>query len=335
MSLIRKVNPQTMIKAARIICSGGLVAFPTETVYGLGANALDPVAVARIFDVKERPSFDPLIVHIASLKDLPLITRGINDQVRKLVDAFWPGPLTIVLPKKDIIPDIVTASMSTVAVRMPAHPVALELIRKAGCPIAAPSANKFGRMSPTCARHVAKLQGVDLIIDGGETSVGVESTIVAQGIDGVQILRHGGITREQIQKIVPCSEGSIDKRSRVSSPGFLKSHYSPVKPLYILGQPFPPDFKPSRSALLSFSGRDVEHYKVVLRPTNSCDLRVYASKFFTLLHEMEEMPVDHIVVEPVPEQGIGLAIMDRLRKAAYRHAVNLKLNKKGGSYVRC
>jgi L-threonylcarbamoyladenylate synthase len=333
MSLIRKANPQMITKAAGIIRSGGIVAFPTETVYGLGANALNPVAVARIFDVKERPSFDPLIVHIGSLKDLPLITRGINDQVRKLVDAFWPGPLTIVLPKKDIIPDIVTASMPTVAVRMPAHPVALELIREAGCPIAAPSANKFGRMSPTCARHVAKLQGVDLIIDSGGTSVGVESTIVAPGLEGIQILRHGGITHEQIQEVVPCYEGSMGRR-RVSSPGLLKSHYSPDKPLYILGQVLPPDFNPSRSALLSFSGRDAAHYKVVLRPTSSGDLREYAAKFFALLHEMEEMPVDHIVVEPVPERGIGMAIMDRLRKASYRHAVNLKLNKKGGSYVR-
>jgi L-threonylcarbamoyladenylate synthase len=334
MSLIRKANPQIMTRAAGIIRSGGLVAFPTETVYGLGANALDPVAVARIFDVKERPSFDPLIVHIASLKDLPLITRGMHDQVRNLVNAFWPGPLTIVLPKKDIIPDIVTSSMPTVAVRMPSHPVALELITKAGCPIAAPSANKFGCMSPTCARHVVKLQGVDLIIDGGETSVGVESTIVAPGLDGVQILRHGGVTQEEIQKVVPCLDVSTIRRRRVSSPGNLKSHYSPDKPLYIRGQQLPSGFKPSNAALLSFSGKDVVGYKIVIRPTISDDLAEYASRFFKILHDVEEMSVDHIVVEPVPEKGIGMAIMDRLRKASYRHAVNLKLNVKGGSYVR-
>ena len=170
-------------EAAQIIKDGGLVAFPTETVYGLGANALNPFAVAKIFEAKERPSFDPLIVHIASFDDLNILSKGINENVIRLAKHFWPGPLTIVLPKSSVVPDIVTSGLNTVGIRMPDNPIALELIKQAGCPIAAPSANKFGLLSPVNAKHVRKqLPGIGYVLDGGNTRVGIESTIIA--IDG-------------------------------------------------------------------------------------------------------------------------------------------------------
>jgi L-threonylcarbamoyladenylate synthase len=190
-------------QAAQIIKDGGLVAFPIETVYGLGANALNPFAVARIFELKERPSFDPLIVHIASFNDLTTLSSGINDNVIRLAKHFWPGPLTIVLPKSSIVPDLVTSGLDTVGIRMPDHPIALELIKQSHCPIAAPSANKFGQLSPVNAHHVKKqLPNVDYILDGGNTSVGIESTIVS--INGItcQLLRPGFITLDDIEDII-------------------------------------------------------------------------------------------------------------------------------------
>ncbi|MGB5653874.1 MAG: L-threonylcarbamoyladenylate synthase, partial [Robiginitalea sp.] len=185
--------------AAKIITQGGVVAFPTETVYGLGANALDPMAVARIFELKERPSFDPLIVHIADLEQLQVLTTSEDPRIGKLAEAFWPGPLTLVLPKTAQVPDIVTSGLPTVGIRMPDHPMALGLIRTCGCPLAAPSANKFGRLSPTRAAHVTRhLPEADYILDGGTTRVGLESTIVRLESDGFLILRPGGITREDL-----------------------------------------------------------------------------------------------------------------------------------------
>jgi len=178
--------------AAAFIRDGKVVAFPTETVYGLGADALNPMAVAKIFELKERPSFDPLIVHIASVDQLEALVKSIDERVHKLAQTFWPGPLTIVLPKSSIVPDIVTSGLPTVGIRMPDNPVALELIRKAGCPVAAPSANKFGRISPTTAAHVRKqLPDVDYILDGGKTTIGIESTIISLTPAGFRILRNG------------------------------------------------------------------------------------------------------------------------------------------------
>ena len=174
------MNKGKITEAVRIMRNGGLVAFPTETVYGLGANALDRFAVAKIFELKERPSFDPLIVHIASFDDLAKLTTGANENVMRLAKHFWPGPLTIVLPKSNIVPDIVTSGLDTVGIRMPDNEIALTLIKESGCPIAAPSANKFGQLSPVSASHVRKqLPNVDYILDGGTTTVGIESTIVS------------------------------------------------------------------------------------------------------------------------------------------------------------
>ncbi|HNV51439.1 MAG TPA: L-threonylcarbamoyladenylate synthase [Tenuifilaceae bacterium] len=305
--------------AAGYIREGRLVAFPTETVYGLGANALNPLAVAKIFELKERPSFDPLIVHIASVDDLDKLTVNKDSRVLLLAEKFWPGPLTIVLPKSDIVPDIVTSGLDTVGIRMPNNPIALELIRKAGCPIAAPSANKFGRVSPTTAQHVKKqLPNVDYILDGGKTQVGIESTIITLNENGFEILRHGVITREDLESFVPFHSGR-DTSDSIVAPGMLKSHYSPNKPLYFLGDVHLNDMQRSNAGLLSFNTTDTEGYKIVIPLSNSGNLREYAVNLFAAIHKMEESDVEYIVAEPVEEHGIGLAIMDRLRKAAFRY----------------
>ena len=305
--------------AAGYIREGRLVAFPTETVYGLGANALNPLAVAKIFELKERPSFDPLIVHIASVDDLDKLTVNKDSRVLQLAEKFWPGPLTIVLPKSYIVPDIVTSGLDTVGIRMPNNPIALELIRKSGCPIAAPSANKFGRVSPTTAQHVKKqLPNVDYILDGGKTQVGIESTIITLNENGFEILRHGVITREDLESVVPFHSGR-DTSDSIVAPGMLKSHYSPNKPLYFLGDVHLNDMQRSNAGLLSFNTTDTEGYKMVIPLSTSGNLREYAVNLFAAIHKMEESDVEYIVAEPVEEHGIGLAIMDRLCKAAFRY----------------
>lgn len=305
--------------AAGFIKDGKLVAFPTETVYGLGANALNPLAVAKIFELKERPTFDPLIVHISSVDDLARLTINLDDRVFRLAEKFWPGPLTIVLPKSDVVPDIVTSGLETVGIRMPNNLIALELIRKSGCPIAAPSANKFGRISPTTAQHVKKqLPDVDYILDGGKTQVGIESTIITLNEKGFEILRHGVITREDLERVVPF-HSEMDVSDSIVAPGMLKSHYSPNKPLYFIGDKHLNDLSRNNGGLLSFNTHDIEGYKMVISLSDTGNLREYAVNLFAAIHKLEEFDVEFIVAEPVEEHGIGLAIMDRLRKAAYRY----------------
>ena len=305
--------------AAKYIREGKLVAFPTETVYGLGANALDPYAVAKIFEAKERPSFDPLIVHIADMADIDRLTIEPDERVNQLAAAFWPGPLTVVLPKSKLVPDIVTSGLPTVGIRMPNHPMALELIRQAQCPIAAPSANKFGRVSPTHALHVTKnLPGVDLVLDGGPTTVGIESTIIRLHPDGFEILRHGAITQQDLERILP--PHVPDQPADIVAPGMLKSHYSPAKPLHITSPDILEKMNKAHVGLLSFSGQNTSGYKKVIQLTADQDLQEYAVKLFAAIHELEaDDVVKTILVEPVPEEGIGIAIMDRVRKAAYEH----------------
>ncbi len=303
--------------AADYIRAGKLVAFPTETVYGLGADALNPLAVARIFELKERPSFDPLIVHVADKKDLDKLITAADERVYRLIDKFWPGPLTIILPKSDIVPDIVTSGLTTVGIRMPDNEIALELIQKAGCPIAAPSANKFGRISPTSAGHVKKqLPDVDYILDGGSTTVGIESTIIAISGRGFQILRNGIITREELEEVLPFDDEI--RTENVVAPGMLKSHYSPSKMMVIANAVNLKGIDKSRAGLLSFSGKLEGGFGKVVRVSVNEELKAYAVNMFAAMHDLEESDVDLIVAEPVPETGIGMAIMDRLKKAAYR-----------------
>lgn len=307
--------------AAGVIRNGGLVAFPTETVYGLGANALDPVAVAKVFALKERPSFDPLIVHIADIKAIETLAAKPDERILKLAGAFWPGPLTIVVKKDPKVPDIVTAGLDSVGLRMPANDIALRLIEASGCPIAAPSANKFGQLSPTRAEHVRKaFPSLKHILDGGPCRVGVESTVITLDETGFLILRPGAVTREMLLKHLPASSGKVKSVLEAASPGHMPSHYSPAKPLFILGQqPIPPDT--SRAAFLSADGNQAEGYAHVEVLSAKGVLTEVAVNLFGALHRMEERPdIDFIVAQAVNEKGIGSAIMDRLRKAAFRYS---------------
>ncbi len=313
-------------EAAKIIKRGGVVAFPTETVYGLGANALDPAAVAKIFALKERPVFDPLIVHIASVQDIAPLISVSDDRILLLADRFWPGPLTIVLPKSDIVPDIVTSGLPTVGIRIPDNEIALELIRLSGSPISAPSANKFGRISPTDAKHVRRqLPDLECILDGGSTKVGIESTVISLNRDGFIILREGFITSEELETIIPKSK-SRSTDAPLASPGLLKSHYSPQKPIFIEDEltqksiAFLKESDSSKGAYISFSGKSPREYSRVEYLSHTADLKEAAVNLFGILHTLEECDgVEFIVSESVPERGIGLAIMDRLRKASYRY----------------
>jgi len=318
-SINKMIKKKDIELAAQYIREGKLVAFPTETVYGLGANALDPIAVAKIFEVKERPSFDPLIIHIASLEDISRYAYCEDPRVELLAKHFWPGPLTLILPKKPIVPDIVTSGLSSVGIRMPAVEIALDLIRLSGCPIAAPSANKFGRISPTTAQHVRnQLPNVDYILDGGRTSVGIESTIVKLTEKGFQILRKGIILKEDIEQFIPFDSTSVERIT--AAPGMLKSHYSPTKTTLIITAETLHSIDASASGLISFSGQFDSAFKKVIRLTQNNDLKEFAAGMFEAMHCFEGDPeIMSIAVEAVPETGVGTAIMDRLRKAEYAH----------------
>ncbi len=307
--------------AARHIKEGKVVAFPTETVYGLGANALNPFAVAKIFELKERPSFDPLIVHIADYDQLKNITLPHDERVLKVAQRFWPGPLTMVLPKNNCVPEIVTSGLQTVGVRMPNNQIAIDLITSANCPIAAPSANKFGRISPTTAAHVRKqLPSVDFIIDGGKTTVGIESTIIRFTKLGFQILRNGIITQEELEQVVPFDRFSPIEA--LSAPGMLKSHYSPRKML-LIGDKNTKQMDVSRAGLISFSGEFEAGFKKIIRVSYTNDLKDYAVNVFEAMHAFEDdSEVEVIYAEPVPEKGIGKAIMDRLKRAQHKWLKN-------------
>jgi L-threonylcarbamoyladenylate synthase len=312
-----------ILKAASILRNGGLVAFPTETVYGLGADGLNPLAVARIFEVKQRPSFDPLILHVGFPEDIQRLFKNPDDiRINLLVNKFWPGPLTIVAEKQPTVPDIVTSGMQTVAVRMPSNNMALELIREAGIPVAAPSANLFGKLSPTMPQHVQKqLKGVDYLLDGGKTQIGVESTIISFSGQTARLLRPGAITFEQLKEFIPeieCTPG--ENESNMEAPGQLKSHYSPEKPLFIFDKVLH-KIKPG-SGIIYFSPPNtmVENAEETFILSESGDMIEAAARLFSALHDMENNPFIHrIFIEQIEEKGIGTAIMDRVKKAAYRH----------------
>ena len=314
-------DPESIRFAAEIIRSGGLVAFPTETVYGLGCDALNPDAVARVFEVKQRPSFDPLIVHIAARASLDLLVQAISLGDHRLMDAFWPGPLTVVMPKRESVPDIVTAGLSTIAIRMPAHPVAQALIRKADVPIAAPSANPFGYVSPTCAQHVLDGLGdrVDLILDGGPCPIGVESTIVAMNGTWPELLRPGSITLAEIREVIgPIGQAVISQT--VVVPGQLPRHYATRTPVTILGaQGARPAVQGhERAGLLAMSAPSHvdERFCAIEVLSASGDLREVARNLFAALRRLDALGLDRLYAESCDERGLGLAIMDRLRRCA-------------------
>jgi L-threonylcarbamoyladenylate synthase len=314
--MVVPATPENLERAAQIIRSGGLVAFPTETVYGLGANALDATAVAKIFAAKQRPSFDPLIVHVSDRQMLQQVVREVPEVAEKLMSRFWPGPLTLVLPKSEQVPGIVTAGLPTVAVRMPAHPVAQALIRRALVPVAAPSANPFGYLSPTRAEHVERMLGerVDLILDGGSTEFGVESTIVLLAEKPV-LLRYGAVTLEELETVLGSLELQVGPSENPLVPGQLPQHYAPRTPIRIAPpEAIPPGLR-KRAGYLAFQ-QVPKGFKVVkvLSPTGN--LLEAAAHLFEALHQLDRLGLEVIYAEPVPEEGLGRAIMDRLRRAA-------------------
>jgi L-threonylcarbamoyladenylate synthase len=312
-----KANNESIQQAAEIIMHGGLVAFPTETVYGLGANGLDPIAVAKIFEVKKRPAFNPLILHISDKSWLKKYSTIKNEKVDALIHKFWPGPLTLVLPKTEIVPEIVTAGNPTVAIRMPNHEVALRLIDACGEPIAAPSANKFGHLSPTEAAHVSKYLGdkVDMILDGGKCSVGVESTIIEFYDNEFYLLRPGGLSKEEIEKEIGALKHGIINPNKPNAPGQLAFHYSPMTPLKLFNTKLLDQNKKIGVIFFSDNKNDFPFSSVkILSPSGN--LREAAANLFSFLHELEKEHLDLILVEEVEEKGLGRAIMDRLKKAA-------------------
>ena len=312
-------DPAAIEEASLVLRRGGLVAFPTETVYGLGADAFNPRAVARVFEVKARPSFDPLIVHLADAADLPRVSTSGDPRVAVLAARFWPGPLTLVLPRNPRVPDLVTSGLDTVGVRVPAHPAAHALIAAAGTPVAAPSANPFGYVSPTTAAHVADLLGrsVDLVLDGGPCRVGVESTIVSLVGEPPVILRPGGTPREDLEEALGLPLSVVGPVERPLAPGQLLTHYATRTPLRILAGPAgsPPEGA-SRVGLLAWRAAGALGYAAVevLAPDGSKETA--AAGLFAALRRLDAAGLDLILAEPCDEAGLGHAIMDRLRRAS-------------------
>lgn len=308
-------------RAAELIRSGDCVAFPTETVYGLGADATNPRAVARVFEAKQRPSFDPLIVHVASADSVEDLVDQFPDPARLLMSRFWPGPLTIVLPKKPLVPDIVTAGLPSVALRSPDHPVANALLRRSGRPIAAPSANPFGYISPTRAQHVIAQLGdrIPLVLDGRACRVGIESTIVSLAASRPTILRHGAITRQDLEAhLGPVDEPRAD--ADIQAPGQLPRHYAPNVDVCLVSTASEVD--PSRrggSALLSPGPvADTTGFARVEILSKDADLVEAAARLFETLRNLDRSDIETIYAILPSEDGIGKAIADRLRRAAHR-----------------
>ncbi|NIJ53702.1 L-threonylcarbamoyladenylate synthase [Dyadobacter arcticus] len=305
--------------AKSFLVKGELVAIPTETVYGLAGNALNEKAVLSIFEVKNRPAFDPLIIHTDSLEKANQYVLKFSEKAKLLADHFWPGPLTLLLPKNQIIPDLVTSGLDTVAIRIPKHPVLLELLASIDFPLAAPSANPFGYISPTRADHVNAQLGdqIPYILDGGECELGLESTIVGFENGEAIIYRLGGLEVEKIQDVIGPVILMPHSSSDPKAPGMLKSHYAPRKPLFLERKAVNIE-SPGTTGYLLFN-EYLDHvdrrYQRVLSPTG--DMKEAAHNLFAFLRELDNMPVDSIIAEWVPMNGLGPAINDRLQRASY------------------
>lgn len=333
-------NHPGLVEGGRILREGGLVAFPTETVYGLGANGLNPDAVKKIYQAKGRPADNPLILHIADFNKVEQLVAKIPDQAEFLIQQFWPGPLTLVLKKRDCIPSIVTGGLDTVAIRMPSHPIAQELILQAGVPIAAPSANRSGKPSPTLAKHViADLSGkVEMIIDGGSSEKGIESTVLDMSQADPVLLRPGSISYEELKVYLhnlTFDLGIEDRTDQTKdliprSPGMKYRHYSPEAELLIITGSRDRVEQKLRELVLSsqkklgllISSETAQNLKnesistVVKILGNRGDFEEMAMRLFQLLREFDEDGVELILVEGQPSSGLGLALMNRLNKAA-------------------
>ena len=331
MTIVWKVDPQnpepTLIaRAAEILRAGGLVAFPTETVYGLGSNGLDPDAVARIYAAKGRPARNPIILHVASTSDtLPLVSIW-TPAAQVLADRFWPGPLTIVLPRSERVPQIVVAGGPTVAIRCPTHPIALALIRAAGVPIAAPSANRSGELSPTLAEHVlSSLNGrIDALIDGGPTTAGIESSVVDLSGSQPRLLRPGPIPPQEIEAIVgPLIRDAIYvAEGSLPSPGMLERHYAPRTPMesfthykQMIERSIELGREGKKIAMIYY-GDEAQDTQSIVRVAMPNDPTAYATKLYGVLHDLDLMGLDRILFQMPPETDEWLAVRDRLRRAS-------------------
>lgn len=337
---LTQITPDALARAGALIRSGALVAFPTETVYGLGADALNAEAVSRIFEAKGRPGDNPLIVHISAIGQLrPLIAAEPSPMARALMDAYWPGPMTLIFPKSDIVPMAVTAGLDTVAIRYPAHPAARALIDAAQRPIAAPSANRSGRPSPTTARHVQEdMDGrIPMILDGGPCAVGLESTVIDMTGGVPRILRPGGITPEMIERV--CGDARVDEAvmrplkegERPRSPGMKYRHYAPrgsltivkgdeaavierIKALYDAAQGSP--------LILALEGH-IPAYGNRRALSLGADAEGMAHALFDALRQADDLGADILFSEAVPADGVGLAVMNRLGRAAAFHIIEV------------
>lgn len=311
---MKSVIGTSVAEAGKFLTDGLTVGMPTETVYGLAANALNAPAVAQIFEIKKRPTFDPLIVHIGSIEQLSQIVESIPIKAQKLIDRFWPGPLTLILKRKSVVPDLVTSGLETVGVRMPDHEVALQLLRSLPFPLAAPSANPFGYISPTNAQHVMDQLGesVPYILDGGECAVGVESTIVSFENEVPCVLRLGGLTIELIESVIGPVEVNTISSSNPHAPGMLLSHYSPRKPM-IEGD-VSAYFSSANKGTIQFQGKERSPRNRVL--SENGNLNEAAQNLFKIMRELDRESIDEIIFEYVPNEGLGQAINDRLKRAS-------------------
>ena len=316
-------DPSLIARAARLLRDGALVAFPTETVYGLGANALDAAAVERIYAAKGRPAYNPLIVHIDRADRAHDVARGWTERADRLAGAFWPGPLTMVLPKREVVPDTVTAGLPSVAVRVPAHPVALALLSAAAIPVVAPSANRSTRLSPTTGAHVAKSLGdaVDLILDAGPTPVGIESTVVDLTTEPPRLLRPGTISIPQLEAVigrVQLAEQIVGSGAR-PSPGMLEKHYAPrARVVLVDGDDVGIRVEHERANGLRVGALTID---ALVEPSPSIlrvprDARAYAAVLYESLHALDDIGCDVVVVERVPDTPEWLGVRDRLERSA-------------------
>jgi len=314
---------QDISKAVSLLKSSQLVAIPTETVYGLAGNALDETSILEIFKVKNRPKFDPLIAHTNSLEKVEKLVGHIPEKARKLAEAIWPGPLTLLLPKRSHIPDLLTSGLPQVAVRIPSHPLTLELLSQIDFPLAAPSANPFGYVSPTTAKHVQDQLGpaIPYILDGGSCQIGLESTIVGFTSDDQPIIyRLGGKKLEEIEALIGPVEIHLNQSSDPLAPGMLKSHYAPKKELLIGDiKQLSKDNQYRNTGVIAFREKLdnlAPDNQIVLSSTG--DLDEAARHLFAALRKMDQLDIDLILTEKFPEKGLGKAINDRLRRAATR-----------------
>jgi L-threonylcarbamoyladenylate synthase len=312
-------SAEAIARAVALLRGGEVIGLPTETVYGLAGDGLNPAALARIFETKHRPLFDPLILHFADAEQAFAVAAQVPEIARRLAEKFWPGPLTLVLRKRDIVPDLATSGLPNVAVRVPAHPVAQELLRAfGGGPLAAPSANRFGRISPTDARavHAELGQTIPLILDGGPCTVGLESTVLYVAESPPVLLRAGGVPVEEIEAITGPVRHGVPVEDRPLSPGQLKSHYAPRKPLTLVEDAIK---IPSRADVgwLAFGAVERKFAGVIENVSPGGDLREAATHFFRGMRTLDDDPrVSELFAAKYPAHGLGLAINERLERAA-------------------